>query len=393
MGAYDLIRRARRGRTYLVGSPTGVLLQDTTYPTFKALAEELGVWGKVKLTPYPNVSLTTGATIRFRTAEDPEKMRGPNLSGIWLDEASLMHVEAFKISIACLREQGEQGWLTATSTPKGRLHWTYEVFGKGGPGVALFRAHTRDNPFNPPTFAAQLATQYSGARARQELGGEFTDIEGAEWPSEFFDGPGFWFQDWPRDLEIKMMALDPSKGADAKNAGGDLDYQALVLYGRDKWGAEWVEAFLSRDRPMAAMRAPDGTALTDGMVEHAVEVYDWFRPEALAIEVNAFQQLLLIPFRTAALQMRVNMSFIQVDNRVNKKVRIRRLTEPLSQRRFRFRDTPGTRMLVDQLRVFSPVDEVGVHDDAPDALETCRRAAIDIVNGRAKGPRTGGLRT
>src|SRR5262245_59264807 len=122
LGAYDLIVRAQRGRTYLVGSPTGVLLGDTTFPTFKRLAQDVGVWGTVRLAPYPTATLTTGATVRFRTAEDPEKMRGPNLSGVWLDEASLMQRDAFLISIAALREQGEQGWLSATFTPKGLLH-------------------------------------------------------------------------------------------------------------------------------------------------------------------------------------------------------------------------------------------------------------------------------
>src|SRR5579859_2756043 len=71
IGAYDLIRRAKRGRTYLVGSPTSVLLADTTWPTFRAVAQELGVWdaSRVRMTPYPTVTLHTGATVRFRTAE------------------------------------------------------------------------------------------------------------------------------------------------------------------------------------------------------------------------------------------------------------------------------------------------------------------------------------
>src|ERR1043165_7497139 len=82
-GAYDMIRRGKRRHTYLVGSPTGVKLADETYPTFKDIAEQIGGWpgpAGVRLSPYPTVQLTTGATIRFRTAEDPEKMRGPNLS-------------------------------------------------------------------------------------------------------------------------------------------------------------------------------------------------------------------------------------------------------------------------------------------------------------------------
>ncbi len=181
-GAYDLLQRARRGHTYLIGSPTAVLMGDTTFPTVKTIAQEVGVWNPdtVRLSPYPTATLTTGATLRFRTAEDPEKMRGPNLSGCWLDEASLMHRDAYTICIAALREAGEQGWLSATFTPKGMLHWTYEVFGQGRPDVECFHATTGENPFNPAAFQQTLERQYGGADSalsRQELAGQFLDDE------------------------------------------------------------------------------------------------------------------------------------------------------------------------------------------------------------------------
>src|SRR5262245_33728871 len=91
-GAYDLIRRGRRGKTYLVATPTGIMLHDITLPKFEALARDVGVWDHrtVKLTPYPTAILSTGAEVRFRTAEDPQKLRGPDLSGVWLDEPSLL---------------------------------------------------------------------------------------------------------------------------------------------------------------------------------------------------------------------------------------------------------------------------------------------------------------
>lgn len=178
-GAYKMITKAKRGRTYLTASPTGILMKDTTFPTFKEIARDLGVLGKVTISPYPNVELTTGATIRFRTAEDPEKLRGPNLSGVWLDEASLMHPDAYKIAIACLREGGEQGWLDATFTPKGLDHWTYDVFGKNKPDTRIFHCNTLANPFLPPEFAETLAKQYTEAEARQELAGEFIDADEA----------------------------------------------------------------------------------------------------------------------------------------------------------------------------------------------------------------------
>ena len=115
------------------------------------------------------------------------------------------------------------------------------------------------------------------------------------------------------------------------------------------------------------------------MVERALEGYAEFRPEALGVEVNQFQSLLLVPFRQVAPIYGVEPRFIPLDNRVKKEIRIRRLGEPLSQRKIRFRDTPMTRFAVDQMRVWN---EEADYDDAPDALEMARRVSIDIWNGR-----------
>src|SRR5436305_5699307 len=42
-GAYDLIRRAKSGRLYLVLAPTYPMLSDATFRSFLTLAEELGI--------------------------------------------------------------------------------------------------------------------------------------------------------------------------------------------------------------------------------------------------------------------------------------------------------------------------------------------------------------
>ena len=196
---------------------------------------------------------------------------------------------------------------------------------------------------------------------------------------EVFDGPGFWFDAWPDHLDIKVMALDPSKGADAKTS----DWQALIFYGRDSAGVEYVEADMGR-RPVVAARGPDGTELTDGMVEHVAREYARFQPERLAVEVNQFQQLLLVPLRSAAHRLNIEMRFTPVDNRVNKQVRIRRLGEALGQRKMRFKaNSPGTRKLVDELKAFPS----GATDDGADALEVARRISIDLYNARVNDKR------
>jgi hypothetical protein len=57
-------------------------------------------------------------------------------------------------------------------------------------------------------------------------------------------------------------------------------------------------------------------------------------------------------------------------------VRIRRLTEPLCQRKLRFKArSPGTQTLVQQLKVFPNGD----HEDGADCTEMARRLAIKLL--------------
>jgi predicted phage terminase large subunit-like protein len=347
----------------MMASPTYTILRDTDFRTFVGLARELGVLDEQTVSP-PSVRLTTGAEILFRSADDPERLRGPNLSGVTLNEASLMGRDAYEICIASLREGGEQGWLSAGFTPKGRTHWTYEVFGgeRPRPNTAIFHARTGDNPFAPPGFEQTIAQQYDGLLALQELGGQFVQMEGAEWPAEYFPD-SIWFDDFPSDAPlIRVSALDPSKGKDAKTG----DYAALVDLHVDGEGTLWVDADLRRGQ--------SAEVLSDCAVEHQRT----FNPSAFVVESNQFQQLLCILIEQSAARSRILMPLVEINNAVNKLVRIRRLGPYLKAGRVRFRNTPGARLLVDQLREFPE----GPHDDGPDAFEMAVRTAAELLAGR-----------
>jgi PBSX family phage terminase large subunit len=371
VGAYDVIRRAKRGRTYLVGSPTSILLHDVTYPTFQTIARDLGVWGRAKLVSgrYPNVFLTTGAVVRFRTAEDPEKMRGPNLSGVWLDEASLMDVEAYNICIPALREAGEQGWLSATFTPKGLTHWTYDTFGKKDqrghlrPDTFLINSKTSDNPFLPAGFQQTIAKQISPNLALQELEGRFVNVEGAEWPASYFTDD-IYFDEWPAQISMRTIGIDPSKSKDGKYG----DYFAIVRLGIDKDMTLWCEADL------AVRSAEEGV---DAGIEHQRQ----FKAEVFACEANQFLDLFINLFNERSRAQQVPMPIVPIQNTAPKLVRIRRLGPYLMSKKIRFKGgSPGTTLLVQQLRDFPLAD----HDDGPDALEMALRVMIDLWNGRQK---------
>ena len=70
-GAYDLIRRAKPGRLYLILAPTYSMLSDATFRSFLTLAEELGIVNPedVRRSAPPSIRLRTGAEVLFRSAD------------------------------------------------------------------------------------------------------------------------------------------------------------------------------------------------------------------------------------------------------------------------------------------------------------------------------------
>lgn len=180
-----------------------------------------------------------------------------------------------------------------------------------------------------------------------------------EWPDDYF-GHHIWFDKWPSELIVKVLALDPSKGADARHG----DYSAYVLLGIDRHGVVYVEADLER-RP------------TPAMVDDGVRIVHRFRPDAVGIEANQYQQLLEGEFKRACSEQHVGVPRVELTTNVtNKKVRIRRIGPLLAQRRMRFlTKDKSTELLVDQLRDFP----LGAHDDGPDALEMAMRLAEQLT--------------
>lgn len=371
--SYDLLRRAKPDRLYMMVSPTYTILADTDFRAFCGIARDCMMLGEKKQSP-PQVVLANGAQILFRSADDPERLRGPNLSGVALNEASLMHRDAYDICIASLREGGEQGWLTAGFTPKGFGHWTYDIFGSDPPrqNTAIFRASTKDNPFLPAGFQATLEGQYTGLRAAQELHGQFCNIEGAEWPPEYFDG--IHFDEWPPDIHLRVLALDPSKGKQDKTG----DYSAFVMLGLDNDWRLWVDADLDNTRPVEASHGGHS------IVEDGLELVRTFRPDAFSIETNGFQELVAGAFLRVSRERNIHLPLYGVCSTTPKEARIRGIGTYLAQRRLRVKNTKGGRQLVQQMRDFGPKPAVSA-DDAPDALAQALRTMDYLVSGNAEG--------
>jgi PBSX family phage terminase large subunit len=343
------------------------MLEDSTQRTFIEIATKLGLWDEKKFHKTSNTArLTNGHQVLFRSGENPDKLRGSTVQRIWADECSLLDEGVYAIAIACLRWPGEEMLtFTGTFTPAGKDHWTYRVFtNETSKNVALFRCSTKDNPFLPPQFYENIALEYgSGAagilRARQELEGEFVCVAGSEWSPECFNGDDLWFNDWPNGSEnIRIAALDSSKGIGGK--AGDYSSFVKMMY---SGGIMWIEADMDNRRD------------TDVMASQCVEIQKSFQPDIFGIEEEfggkVMKDNLIQRQRMAGVDM--NIGLIPTQG-IAKEVRIKRLTRFINGRKFRFRKTEGTKLLVNQMESFPHA----AHDDGPDSLEMAVRIAQEM---------------
>jgi predicted phage terminase large subunit-like protein len=181
---------------------------------------------------------------------------------------------------------------------------------------------------------------------------------GAEWPDDYFK-PDIWFNEWPDRWGCKAVALDPSKGVNSKFG----DYSAFVMI-MVSGGTIYVDADL----------AVRNTAV---IAETAMEIQRSFQPDWFGIETNQFQELLAGDILRRSSEQHLYLPLYKINNRVNKLVRIRRLTPLLSRRAIRFKGgSPGAKLLVEQMRDFPNGD----HDDGPDALEMAIRLSSELLN-------------
>lgn len=212
-----------------------------------------------------------------------------------------------------------------------------------------------------PTLMRMRAESGHAAFEREKQNSPI-DPAACEWPESYFD-EHIWFDEWPANLHVKTMALDPSKGADAHRG----DYSAFVMLGVDRQGIIYLEADLAR-RP------------TPQIVADGLELLARFQPHAFAVEANQFQDLLAGEFEIAIRRRSpLGVRPTPIENTVNKLVRIRRLGPYLSTRRLRFKaNSPGTKLLVEQLQEFPIADR----DDGPDAAEMALRLADQLLEAR-----------
>ena len=171
-GVVELLRQPAGSRITVV-APTYRMLEDATIQTFKEVGESFFRPEDFKRSDN-KCRLVNGTEILFRSCDDPDKLRGPNLSAFWLDEAAMMPQLVWDLMIGRLRLEPGVGWVT--TTPRGK-NWLYKVFvTEGREDYHLVQCSSKTNTFLPSYFIKALEEKYSGHWLKQELEGEFVEF-------------------------------------------------------------------------------------------------------------------------------------------------------------------------------------------------------------------------
>jgi PBSX family phage terminase large subunit len=150
------------------------MLRDATVRSFLDIAgDAVEQFNKAEMV----VKIKHGGEILFRSADNPDRLRGPSIHWAHIDEAAMCPSQTWDIIIGRLRADGKAGPVWVTSTPKGR-NWLFHRRAE----MTVFQAKTADNPYLAQEFIDSLKKSYVGEFAKQELEGEFISLEGLVYP-------------------------------------------------------------------------------------------------------------------------------------------------------------------------------------------------------------------
>ena len=234
--------------------------------------------------------LLNGSRFKCFSAEEPERLRGPQHHRAWADElAAWKYTETWDQLLFGLR-LGQHPQAVVTTTPKPtQLIKSLAT----APTTKITRGNTFDNAANlAPAALEQLKAKYEGTRlGRQELYAEILgDLPGALWSLTTLDA--YRLQSAP-DLKRVLVSVDPAASHNDDSdehgiiVGGMTDDQrGIVLEDATMSGtpAEWARRAISLYRSYSA----DGIVIEvnqgGDMVAHTLRSID---PNVNIIEVRA----------------------------------------------------------------------------------------------------------
>jgi predicted phage terminase large subunit-like protein len=207
-----------------------------------------------------------GAIATLFSADEPDRLRGPQFDAAWCDElAAWRYPAAWDMLMMGLR-LGENPRVVVTTTPK-PVKLIRALL--ASPDCAVTRGGTRENAKNlAPGFLEAMLKQYYGTRlGRQELDAELLeDMPGALWSRDAIERARV--EEAPV-LRRVVVAIDP-----AASTGDDADETGIVV------------AALGQDSQGYVLDDLSGRFSPHDWASRALEAYRAHRADRIVAEVN-----------------------------------------------------------------------------------------------------------
>ncbi len=177
-GCHEAIRLSfiNAGLAGMMVAPTFRMLEDATLPAFREILERNGIEYRYRSSE-GRLYLPWGSKVLFRSADNPARLKGPNLAWVGLDEGALVSREAWEVAISRIRHpKAKKLAAFITTTPEG-FNWLYDEFVEKGRrrSYELIYAKTEENVHLPKEYVDDLAAAYDPLLVRQYLMGEFVN--------------------------------------------------------------------------------------------------------------------------------------------------------------------------------------------------------------------------
>ena len=245
---------ARDARLVMVEGESGLLkiAPDKQRPVFEPSKRQL---------TWPN-----GAIATLFSADEPDRLRGPQFDAAWCDElAAWRYPAAWDMLMMGLR-LGQNPRVVVTTTPK-PVKLIRALL--ASPDCAVTRGGTRENAKNlAPGFLDAILRRYDGTRlGRQELDAELLeDMPGALWSRDAIERARV---DEAPVLRRVVVAIDP-----AASTGDEADETGIVV------------AALGQDSQGYVLDDLSGRFSPHDWASRALEAYRAHRADRIVAEVN-----------------------------------------------------------------------------------------------------------
>ena len=297
-----------------------------------------------------------GAVALAFSADEPERLRGPQHDLAWCDEfASWRYAASWDNLLLGLR-LGADPRAVVTTTPKPNK-LVRDVL--ASPGTVVMRGSTFDNAANlAPSFLDSVVRRYRGTRlGRQELEAELLDdLPGALWSRDAIEAARV---NAAPDLARIVIAIDP-----AVSSGEGADETGIVVAG------------LAHDGQIYVLDDLSGRMTPRAWAVKAIAAYKKFAADRIVAEVNNGGDMVEAMLRSVA----SDAPFRAVRASRGKAVR----AEPIAAlyEQGRVHHVGGFATLEDQLCSFAADFDRGAAGASPDRLDALVWAVTDLIANR-----------